>query len=117
MSRFISALGPDLEPEDPRVKYWRSTRTFSDALTESEQILLSLDRTDLTTAIYRLSYDPAKDLFFSWRQTDAERLGTQIDPADSTTTHLAYEIYTAPASLLLSAEGQRIVNQEIDKIA
>jgi hypothetical protein len=114
MSRFVSALGPDREPGDPEVKYHHSTTEFSNAWDQSALLQSSLG-SGLATVIYRLSYDPAKDKFFSWRQDDQGR--ETKDSADPTNEALAYEIYSAPSSLLLTSDGQRSLNKRVDQIA
>jgi len=101
MERFVSALGPDL-PGEPDVRYRKSTRTFSEALEARVKQEDKLRGTAFTTVIYRLSYDSAKDKFYSWRQTLLEERyeGNEKGDAQEPDVALAYEIFTAPLSSL-----------------
>jgi hypothetical protein len=118
MERFVSALGPDVPPpKGYDVKYRQSTKTFAEAQTVSAAIRdHELRGTDLTTVIYRLSYDNDKgaDKFFPFRQTDEELGGRQKSEFDNSSDAVAFEIYTAPASLLSDAAT---LDEQVDLIA
>jgi hypothetical protein len=112
MDRFVSALGPNKLPKGPNVKYLQSSVDYWDALKKSK--LVPLDE-GLTTVIYRLSYDPDEDEFFSWRQDDENYCGNEKNPKDPTDKALAYEIFTAPQALLDA--DKTTLNKQIDLIA
>ena len=114
MSRFVSAAGPD---EESGVRFASSARSFEEAKRKSDAIRSRPGAANLTTVIYRLSYDPNKDEFHSWRQTEEKSSGTEKDPDDNTKVALAYEIFTVPEQLLRSDAGQRVINAQIDLIA
>src|SRR4051812_34835461 len=110
MERFVSALGLNTSTID-NVKYLRSFVDYKDAWDSSE----SLRPDGLRTLIYRLSYDPDDDRFFSWRQDDQTKAGTEKDPEDPTNTALAYELFAAPEAL---TQGDKTtLNDRIDLIA
>lgn len=116
MSRFVSALGPDVEPGEPDVRYHRSAPNYPEALNLSQVVRKKLGKSQ-TSVIYRLSYDPKEDLFFSWRQSDGSLNGDEKNPKDNTKSALAYEIFSAPKSLLESEDGQRLLNEQVKLIA
>jgi hypothetical protein len=116
MSRFVSALGPDVEPGEPDVKYHRSAPNYPEALILSQVVRKDLGESQ-TSVIYRLSYDPTEDAFFSWRQPDGSLQGDEKNPKDNTESALAYEIFSAPMSLLDSEGGQRLLSEQVYLIA
>ena len=113
MSRFVSALGPSPGPD---VRYHRSAPDYKEALKLSQLVQEDLGPSQ-TSVIYRLSYDPEEDRFFSWRQSAGSLLGDEKNEEDKTQSALAYEIFSTPKSLLDSKEGQRLLNQQVDLIA